>query len=203
MRPLLLVTAILLATNGCATKSPAGSRGAETGIASWYGVPFQGRKTASGEIFDTEKPTAAHRTLPFGSVVRVQHLANGRTVEVRINDRGPFVSGRIIDLSHFAAQTVEISGVGKVRLDVLRTPVTRAPDLFGVQIGSFSDREKADKLREIMEIKYGAARLVQRDGDQAWRVLVGLEPTIEGATALSARMDAGAGPAFIVRIDEN
>ena len=91
------------------------------GIASYYGREFHGKRTASGEIYNMRKYTAAHRTLPFGSIVRVTNLSNGRSVKVRINDRGPFVKGRIIDLSYGAARKLGIieSGTAKVRIDVL------------------------------------------------------------------------------------
>src|SRR3954468_5674361 len=92
----------------------------ETGIASWYGHPYHGRAAANGERYDMETLVAAHRTLPFDTWVRVENLNNGKTVEVRIIDRGPFVDGRIIDLSHAAAQVIELigPGVAKVRVDV-------------------------------------------------------------------------------------
>lgn len=94
----------------------------QTGIASWYGHPYHGRKTASGEVYDMEKRTAAHREWAFGSMVRVLNLSNGKSVEVRINDRGPFVRGRIIDLSRAAARDVGLltSGISKVRITVTR-----------------------------------------------------------------------------------
>ena len=99
----------------------------ESGIASWYGDPYHGRRAANGEIYDMEKLTAAHRTLPFGTWVRVKNLSNGRTVEVRIQDRGPFVHRRIIDLSRAAAREIEILGPGtaKVRLTVIAPPAIR------------------------------------------------------------------------------
>jgi len=95
------------------------------GIASWYGPGFNGKQTASGERFDKDHLTAAHRTLPFGSVVRVKNLHNGRSVDVRINDRGPFVKGRIIDLSQAAARQIDLidRGVGEVELRVLSMPI--------------------------------------------------------------------------------
>ncbi len=101
---------------------PVGS--SETGLASWYGHPYHGRAAANGEIYDMEKFTAAHRTLPFGTVVRVTNLGNGKSVDVRIIDRGPFVAGRIIDLSHAAAKTIEMigPGVAQVRLDIIAAP---------------------------------------------------------------------------------
>jgi rare lipoprotein A len=94
------------------------------GIASWYGPGFDGRRTASGEHFNKNHLTAAHPTLPFGSVVRVKNLYNGRTVDVRINDRGPFVKGRIIDLSEEAARQIDLKqrGIGEVEVRVLSMP---------------------------------------------------------------------------------
>ena len=94
----------------------------EAGIASWYGARHHGRRTASGERFDQKKFTAAHPTLPWGSIVRVTSLANGKSVDVRINDRGPFVKGRIIDLSRAAARALGMAGLMQVQLEVL-TPI--------------------------------------------------------------------------------
>jgi rare lipoprotein A len=92
----------------------------EAGLASWYGPGFQGKRTASGERFDANALTAAHRTLPFGTRLRVRSLANGKEVVVRINDRGPFIPGRIIDLSQAAALTLDLTGVKRVELQQLR-----------------------------------------------------------------------------------
>jgi rare lipoprotein A len=102
--------------------------GAETGIASWYGHPYHGRKAADGEIYDMETLVAAHRTLPFNTWVRVVNLRNNKVVEVRIIDRGPFIDGRIIDLSHAAANAIDLvgPGVGPVRLEVIRAPSSSA-----------------------------------------------------------------------------
>lgn len=96
----------------------------EMGLASWYGREHHGRRTASGERFDMEAFTAAHRSLPFGTWVRVTHLATGRSVAVRINDRGPWVAGRVIDLSRRAAEVLGIlgDGVARVRVEVVRFP---------------------------------------------------------------------------------
>lgn len=94
----------------------------QVGIASWYGKKFNGKKTASGEKFDMHKLTAAHRSLPFGTKVRVENLANGKVVVVRINDRGPFARGRIIDLSYAAAKKIGIikAGCAKVKIRVVK-----------------------------------------------------------------------------------
>ena len=118
----LLPVLIVLAA-GCSTKAPPDrpqdvSRYRETGVASWYGKPFHGRKTASGERYNMNKMTAAHRTLPFGVVVKVTNLDNGRSIKVRITDRGPFVKGRIIDLSRAAARKLDMIGTGTVRVRI-------------------------------------------------------------------------------------
>jgi len=112
-----------------APAAPARIGAQETGTASWYGIPYNGRRTASGEIYDMEKLTAAHRTLPFQTWVEVTNLENGRRVDVRITDRGPFVGGRIIDLSHRAARDIEMLGPGvvKVRLKVIMAPKDLPP----------------------------------------------------------------------------
>jgi rare lipoprotein A len=163
----------------------------ETGLASWYGHPYHGRAAANGEIYDMEKLTAAHRTLPFDTWLRVVNLDNTKTVEVRITDRGPFVEGRIIDLSHAAARAIDMIGPGiaRVRIEVIRTPEYVPPAVFAVQVGAFRDRANAEGLRAEMETRYGSARMVQRaDTPELWRVLAGSEATEEGANGLAARI---------------
>jgi rare lipoprotein A len=121
------------ALTGCAKKTsahvpspvkPAPIGQTETGIASWYGAPYNGRRAANGEVYDMEQLTAAHRTLPFDTWVEVTNLANKKRVDVRITDRGPFVNGRIIDLSLAAAREIDMVGAGivKVRIKVIRPP---------------------------------------------------------------------------------
>jgi rare lipoprotein A len=104
--------------------APAKIGSTETGVASWYGVPYDGRRAASGEVYDMRQLTAAHRTLPFQTWVEVTNLSNGKQVAVRINDRGPFVKGRIVDLSQAAANDIDMlrSGTTRVRLKVIRPP---------------------------------------------------------------------------------
>ena len=127
------LTASLSLLTGCARKTsahvpppvkPAPIGQTETGIASWYGVPYHGRHSANGEVYDMEKLTAALRTLPFDTWVEVTNLANQKRVDVRITDRGPFVNGRIIDLSRAAARQIDMVGPGtvRVRLKVIRKP---------------------------------------------------------------------------------
>jgi rare lipoprotein A len=173
----------------------------QTGVASWYGVPFNGRPTASGEIFDMQKLTAAHRTLPLGTVVNVLNLTNQQTVQVRINDRGPFVADRIIDLSQAAAKTISMPGISNVNLSIVSSPPTRGVENYAVQVGNFTDKESAEKLRQSMEAKYGTASVVFRPLDQSWRVLVGLEPTAEGAEALLKKIGPETQPGFVVMVD--
>ena len=113
----------------------------EEGLASWYGIPYHGRPAADGEIYDMEKLVAAHRTMPFNTWLKVTNLKNGRTVNVRVIDRGPFVDGRIIDLSKAAAREIEMigPGVAPVRLEVIAAPMDfPANDFYAVQIGVFS-----------------------------------------------------------------
>lgn len=116
------------------------------GFASWYGGRFQGRQTANGEIFDTNAFTAAHRTLPFHTRVRVTNTTNGRSVVVRINDRGPFVDGRIIDLSRAAAEQLEMvsAGVAPVRVEVLSMGATS--DTVTIQVAAFRNPDYAQRL---------------------------------------------------------
>lgn len=115
---------LLLLIAGCATKrvpvvEPVRKGHQERGLASWYGKPYHGRKTASGEKYDMHSVSAAHRTLPFGSVVKVTNLENGRSLKIRINDRGPFVDGRIIDLSYKAAKKLGMVEAGVVRVKLV------------------------------------------------------------------------------------
>jgi rare lipoprotein A len=214
---LCAAVAAAIALTGCAGKkrpapvTPARIGSAESGLASWYGNPYHGRRAANGEIYDMEKMTAAHRTLPFGTWVEVRNLANGKSARVRITDRGPFVDGRIIDLSRAAAREIEMIGPGvvRVRLTVIRPPEDLAPasaGAYGVQVGAFTDRANAERLQSEMEKRYGKSRIVARDTQpRQWRVVVGSESAEEAASALAARIrqDRQDAPeAFVVRLDD-
>lgn len=164
--------------------SPPGSTGkVQYGKASWYGDKEHGNASASGEKFSRYSYTAAHKALPFGTVVRVTNLDNGRKVVVRINDRGPYVKGRVIDLSYAAAKSVGLirSGVAKVKIEVLSTPSKRSDSLFvalyTVQAGSFSSRKNALALeRKISGIVDEPVRVESfvAGGDTYYRVRVGM-----------------------------
>jgi len=153
-----------------------------------------------------EKFTAAHRTFSFGTWVRVHNLDNGKEVDVRITDRGPFIRGRIIDLSRAAARSIALLGPGlaKVRLEVIRAPeFSTAKELFTVQVGSFRDRDNANKLCALMQAQFGTASIARRDADPPqWRVLVGALESQEEAEELAVRIRAGGTEAFVVRRDE-
>lgn len=167
----------------------------ETGVASWYGVPYDGRRAADGEIFDMHKLTAAHRTLPFDTWVEVSNLQNGKSVTVRINDRGPFVDGRIIDLSFAAAGEIEMvrSGTVHVRLRVIDGP--KLPDSYSVQIGAFSERERADAFGQAAS--FPDAHVIQTQN--LWCVLVGSRLSKEAAQALATKVRHSGGEAVVVR----
>jgi rare lipoprotein A len=157
----------------------------EEGQASWYGDPYHGRRAASGEVFDKNKLTAAHRTLAFDTWVRVENQVNGRTVDVRINDRGPFVAGRILDLSEAAAREIDLvrAGVAPVRMTVLKSPDSLpapqvrnpADDVFYVvQLGAFSNPENAQNLVRQLAPRYtGIYVEPPAAGSSLHRVLIG------------------------------
>jgi rare lipoprotein A len=162
---------------------PAEEGWTEKGIASWYGEPYHGRRTASGEIYDMHQMTAAHKTLAFGSVVKVTRRDTGADVKVRINDRGPFIEGRIIDLSYAAAKKInlDVDGVAPVKIKLIgreaaaRQPSHRAEETescFWVQVGAFGEASNARGVEA--ELDRGGERAVVLDGvDGLWRVRVG------------------------------
>ena len=196
---------LLGSLSGCSKKAappPAPAAAiTESGVASWYGHPFDGRKTANGETYNMEQMTAAHRTYAFGTVVRVHNRANKQSVEVRINDRGPFVAQRVIDLSHGAAQQIAMPSIATVDLEVISRPRQRAAENFAVQLGASPLRSDAELLQRSLAARYGTARLIFRDGSQTWSVLAGMEPTAEAADRLRQQIGTEFGPAFVVLLD--
>ncbi len=229
LSPILLILTLLLclAASGCSGKKPSGASAShgvssytvkgktyhvlpsaknftETGMASWYGPGFHGRRTASGERFNQKAMTAAHKTLPFGTSVLVENLANGREVVVRINDRGPFSSKRIIDLSKGAAQKLGMigSGTARVRITALHdgrrppavadrparagsgsmaAPAEAATGLFYLQAGSFSSPAQAEAMADDMRSRGYGCRIARQD--RAGRHLVQLGPYFSRADA--------------------
>ncbi len=176
--------------------------GEEEGLASWYGEPYHGRIAASGETYDMEELTAAHRTLPFGTTVRVNRLDNGAAVVVRINDRGPIPEDRIIDLSKAAARKLGMiqPGIVPVALHVVTSVPTSSRMLYAVQIGAFRVRQNAERSVQSM-VPYGTARMVFHAETQCWSVLVGDAETRADAELIAGRIreNAHLDAAFVVR----
>jgi rare lipoprotein A len=178
----------------------------QTGMASWYGPPYHNRRAANGEVFDMNALTAAHRTLPLNSIVRVTNLKTDRSAIVRITDRGPFVPDRIIDLSKAAAIAVDVwrPGTAKVRLDVLETP--SSIDTGGrwcVQIGGIKEEEVAAELKDKLTRRYKTAKVLQFAspvGDYWIRIRVANDDK-DKAEKLAEENTTPEGNIFVVRLD--
>ena len=191
----------------------------EEGLASWYGKDFHGKKTSNGEIYNMYSRTAAHKTLPLGITVRVKNLSNGKEILARINDRGPFVKGRIIDLSYTLAEELEIvrPGTAPVRVEALgwqetdaagrivyRQPRSYTTGNFAVQIGAFSIRDNADRLAADMRSRYGAASVQEGwvNGQLFHRVRAGRYTTLEAAERAKIDFERGGYPnSFVVAME--
>jgi len=189
-------------------RAPAARIGySETGVASWYGIPYHGRPAADGEIYNMEALVAAHRVLPFNTWLRVTNLTNDKTVDVRVIDRGPFVHGRIIDLSKAAARQIDLlgPGTGKVRLQVISAPSDiPADDFYGVQVGAFSVLANAEHAQSEYAKRFGTAHIALRQGrSPLWQVIVGKESSIDAAQVLASRLSTGGRTAFVVRLDKS
>ncbi len=205
---LLALLACSCAHRGAPVAAPLGST--ERGLASWYGEPFHGRRTASGEFYDMFGATAAHRDLPFGTRLRVTRRDTGAAVEVRVNDRGPFVRHRIIDLSYAAARRIglDLDGVAPVTLAVLGADVSSPPPLmvdgpqsvescFWVQVGAFGDERNAD--RSQARLRDAGERAVVSQGPRGLlRVRVGPAGSREEAEGTAARLRPGWPEAIVV-----
>lgn len=178
----------------------------ETGKASWYGAPYHNRRSSNGEIYDMHSLTAAHRTLPLGSTVRVTNLKTGHSTVVRITDRGPFVEGRIVDLSLAAAKQADVwqAGVAQVRLEVLRTPVPfDHGGRWAVQIGSFQSQDRANRIALRLAQRYKTAKVLRFSspvGDWWIRVRV-LKDDRKRAEEVARDTQSVEGKVFLVRLD--
>lgn len=169
----------------------------QIGIASWYGDKEHGNKAASGEKFNRYAYTAAHKSLPFGTVARVTNLQNGKDVVVMINDRGPFIRGRVIDLSYASARSIELikTGTAKVKIEVVSSPSSRSDSYFKpiytVQVGSFSSKVNALLVRSDLrsEVKDDIrVEKVKVKGDIYYRVRVGMFSTKPQAKKLQKKL---------------
>jgi rare lipoprotein A len=178
----------------------------ETGRASWYGPPYHNRRGSNGEVYNMHAMTAAHRTLPLGSIVRVTNLKSGQTALVRITDRGPFIPGRIIDLSLAAAHKLDVyqPGVAEVKVEVMEAPVPLGSGgKWAVQIGGFPGEQSAAKLADHLKRRYRTAKVLKfasPAGDWWVRVRV-LDDDRERARKLAAETETSEGAVFLVRLD--
>ena len=194
----------------------------EEGIASWYGGKFHGRKTANGEVYDMHEKTAAHKTLPFGTHVKVVNLSNGKEVLVRINDRGPFVKGRIIDLSFAAAKDIALVDpgttrvrlvalsrkVGTIRMGDAYKPLVEARNFrkgkFTVQVGAFTTEGNAMRLAERLRVLFDHVTIttyVPHGGTIFYRVRVSLNEDLNETNKVVEKLEyLGFSQAFIVAL---
>jgi len=201
---------------------PSGEGFVQEGMASWYGEGFHGKRAASGEIFNMHDQTAAHKTLPFDTYVKVVNLSNLREVVVRVNDRGPFVKGRIIDLSHSAASEIGLVGpgvarvrvvalskeVGKIRSGTSYKPLVEARDFnkgtFTVQVGAFENEENAGRLAERLRVVFDHVTVttyVPYEGKALYRVRVSLsKDLIEASNIVKKLENLGFSETFIVSL---
>ena len=175
-------------------------------MASWYGAPYHNRRGSNGEVYDMHAMTAAHLTLPLGSIVRVTNLNSGHAALVRITDRGPFVDGRILDLSLAAAKALDVylPGTAKVRLEVLQAPVPlNTGGRWAVQIGSFTREKDAAEVAGHLQKRYQTAKVlkfVSPVGNWWVRVRV-LDDDRRRANELARQTETIEGSVFLVRLD--
>ena len=189
----------------------------QRGIASWYGKKFHGRRTSNGEIYDMYAMTAAHKTLPLGVDVRVTNQRNGKSVKVRVNDRGPFVAGRVIDLSFAAARQLDIVDTGTAPVEVValgfakrqgaqvsyRAPVSYDTGHFALQVGAFSQAANAERFAASLRPRFGRAEVHQgyADGRTLYRVRVGNFLSLHEAEAAKEQVRQDFAGAFVVAFE--
>jgi rare lipoprotein A len=177
----------------------------EVGMASWYGPPYNRRRGANGEVYDQNAISAAHRTLPMGSLIRVTNLQTGQSEMMRITDRGPFVPDRVIDLSVGAAKALGVwrPGTARVRIDVYEAP--KPIDQGGrwcVQIGAFSREHDAVKLEEHLEHKYQTANVIEFSGPTGhWVRIRPANDDRTRASEIASELQPEEGEAYLVRLD--
>jgi rare lipoprotein A len=178
--------------------------GLETGIASWYGQEFHGRPTSSREVFDMNDMTAAHRTLTFGTYLMVTNLDNERSAVVRVNDRGPFARGRIIDLSYAAARVLGVVGPGtaRVRLEILKgfkAPGPSSRAAVWVQVGAFSVQENAYAIKRRLDKTFAGVAVTRFKTDRGIYFRVRVKAGQGEVNALAQRLAGEGYPVIIVR----
>ncbi len=197
--------------SSCSTAREETSPQAGYAVASWYGREFNGRPTASGEIFDMYAKTCAHREYPFGTILKVTNASNNREVRCVVNDRGPFVQGRDIDLSYGTAQAIGLMSTGKVLVEVtgrdesyirkVRVQTNGLPGPFAIQVGSFAERSNADRLKEALELEYENVHIqeVKVKGDRRFRVRVGSFDSLRKAISFAGKLGFEGYTALVVK----
>ena len=179
----------------------------EVGLATWYSAPYKGRRSANGEVFDDTALTAAHRTLPMGSLIVVTNLTTGQWAAMRVSDRGPFVEGRVVDLTVASAKATGVyrAGVVRVRVDVYQTP--KPIDSGGrwcVQIGAFHSEHQAIKLKSQLLSRYPDANVIEFPGQENSSFWVRIRPQGDNrqqAELIARQLRPSEGEAFLTRLD--
>ena len=176
----------------------------QVGIASWYGPPYNNRRGANGRIYNENAITAANRTLPMGSLIRVTNLRTGQSAMMRITDRGPFVPGRMLDLSVGAAKKIGMyrSGIARVRMDVYQTPTPMYGGRWCVQIGAFRHPGPAKKLEKHLAREYETASVIEFEGPTGYWVRIRPENGNHNrAVEIANNLRPKEGEAYLVRLD--
>lgn len=177
----------------------------QTGLATWYTAPYKGRRSANGQVFDDDAMTAAHRTLPMGALIQVTNLTTGQTAAMRITDRGPFVEGRILDMSSAAAKATGVyrAGLAQVRIDVYETPKSiNSGGRWCVQIGAFHSEREAIKLKEELLRRYADANVIEFAGEDSYWVRIRPEgDNRQIAEYIAQHLRPTEGEAYLTRLD--
>jgi rare lipoprotein A len=177
----------------------------QTGYATWYTAPYKGRKAANGEVFEDDAMTAAHRTLPMGSLILVTNLVTGQSSAMRITDRGPFVEGRILDLTIASAKAVGVyrAGMARVRVDVYEAPKSiTTGGRWCVQIGAFHKEKEALRLKAKLQHMYPDANVIEFPGEKSFWVRIRPEGDDRAMADYIARHTHPVeGDAFLTRLD--
>ena len=177
----------------------------ETGFATWYTAPYVGRKAANGQVFDDDALTAAHRTLPMGSLIAVTNLRTGQSSVMRVTDRGPFVDGRMLDLTIASAKATGVypSGLVEVRMDVYRTPKPiETGGRWCVQIGAFKSEREAIRLKYELMRRYSGANVIEFPGEKSYWVRIRPEGDDRAmAEEIASQLQPSEGEAFLTRLD--
>ena len=208
----VLFCSLIIFLTSCATYEKHPESG--YGIASWYGSEFHGRPTSSGEIFNMHAFTCAHKEFPFGTKLKVTDVSNNKTVECLVNDRGPFVSGRDLDLSYAAANEIGLLGKGtsKVRIEYIGRDISYIREVrylsntgpFTIQVGSFREIANAMRLKTALELKYGGVYVteVEINGNRFYRVRIGKFRVNEEMLLLAQTLAQEGYTVFITRYEE-